>query len=212
MKNTPAMTWSRSPGCDQSGPVRWPDTTRPADRPGFTRPWTSGTLSEMNAFTITAATEADVPLLLTMIRELAEFEHLAHELEATEASLRAALFGERPVAGALLAWQDGQAVGYAVYYRTFSTFVGKAGIFLEDLYVRPDHRKHGVGRALLEKVAAVDLASGGGRFEWIALRWNENAFRFYRSLGAEVRDDWALLRMNPQQVRNLVSAKIKVTP
>jgi len=166
--------------------------------------------NEMNRFSINAATETDVPLLLALIRELAEFEHLAHEVAVTAASLREALFGERPVATALLAVVDGRAVGYAVYYRTFSTFVGRAGVFLEDLYVQPAYRKRGLGRALLEEVAAVDAAAGGGRFEWIALRWNENAFRFYRSLGAKVMEEWALLRMNGKEVSNLVSAKVKV--
>ena len=165
----------------------------------------------MNRFTISSAIETDVPTLLAMIRELAEFERLAHEVEITAASLREALFGERPVAGALLARVDGHVAGYAVYYRTFSTFVGRAGVFLDDLYVRPEYRKRGIGHALLERVAAVDTEVGGGRFEWIALRWNENAFRFYRSLGAKVMDDWALLRMNGHEISNLVSAKVKVT-
>ena len=148
----------------------------------------------MNRFTISSATESDVPALLAMIRELAEFECLAHEVEITATSLRV----------------DGHVAGYAVYYRTFSTFVGRAGVFLDDLYVRPEYRKRGIGRALLERVAAVDAEAGGGRFEWIALRWNENAFRFYRSLGAKVMDDWALLRMNGCEISNLVSAKVKV--
>jgi GNAT superfamily N-acetyltransferase len=164
----------------------------------------------MTRFTISSATETDVPIFLALIRELAEFEHLTHEVEITAPSLREALFGERPVAGALLARVDGQPAGYAVYYRTFSTFVGRAGVFLDDLYVRPEFRKRGIGRALLERVAAVDAKAGSGRFEWIALRWNENAFRFYRSLGAKVMDDWALLRMNGGEVSNLVSAKVKV--
>ncbi len=164
----------------------------------------------MIPFTINSATESDVPSLLTMIRELAEFEHLAHEVKITACSLREALFGEHPVAGALVALVDGHAVGYAVYYRTFSTFVGQSGVFLDDLYVRLEFRKRGLGRALLERVAHVDGEAGGGRFEWIALRWNENAFRFYRSIGAKVMDDWALLRMNGEQVRKLVNATVKV--
>jgi GNAT superfamily N-acetyltransferase len=165
----------------------------------------------MTPFTISSATESDVPILLAMIRELAEFEHLAHELEVTADSLRAALFGERPVAGALLSRVDGQVAGYAVYYHTFSTFVGRPGIFLDDIYVRPEFRKRGLGRALLEAVAKIGIELGGGRFEWIALRWNENAFRFYRSLGAKVMDEWALLRMNNREVRNLVTAKVQVS-
>lgn len=164
----------------------------------------------MTPFAINSATESDVPLLLAMIRELAVFEHLAHELGVTADSLREALFGDHPVATALLATVDGEAAGYAVYYRTFSTFVGRAGIFLDDIYVRPEFRKQGLGRALLEAVAEIGMDLGGGRFEWIALRWNENAFRFYRSLGATIMNEWALLRMNSREVKNLVSAKVKV--
>jgi GNAT superfamily N-acetyltransferase len=164
----------------------------------------------MTPFTINSASESDVPTLMAMIRELAEFERLAHKLEVTADSLRAALFGERPVAAALLARVDGFPAGYAVYYHTFSTFVGRPGIFLDDLYVRPEFRKRGLGRALLEAVAKIGIELGGGRFEWIALRWNENAFRFYRSLGAKVMDEWALLRMNSREVRKLISAKAKV--
>jgi GNAT superfamily N-acetyltransferase len=157
----------------------------------------------MTPFTINSATVTDVPILLAMIRELAEFERLTQELEVTADSLRAALFSERPVAAALLARVDGFPAGYAVYYHTFSTFVGRPGIFLDDIYVRPEFRKRGIGRALLEAVAKIGVEIGGGRFEWIALRWNENAFRFYRRLGAKVMDEWALLRMNSREVRNL---------
>lgn len=165
----------------------------------------------MILFTISSAVETDVPLLLAMIRELAEFEQLAHELEVTAGSLRDALFGEHPVAGALIARVNGDVAGYAVYYRTFSTFVGRAGIFLDDLFVRPRFRKLGIGRALLTRVAEIGGELGGGRFEWITLRWNENAFRFYRSIGASVMNEWAMLRMNSREVRNLLSAKVQVT-
>jgi GNAT superfamily N-acetyltransferase len=161
-------------------------------------------------FIIDSASEQDVPVLLAMIRELAEFEHLAHQLEVTASSLREALFGERPVAAALLARVEGAAAGYAVYYRTFSTFVGRSGIFLDDIYVRSEYRQRGLGRALLEAVAQIGADLGGGRFEWIALRWNENAFRFYRSLGAKVMEEWSLLRLSHDDVRSLVSAKMKV--
>jgi GNAT superfamily N-acetyltransferase len=139
----------------------------------------------MTPFTINSATESDVPILLAMIRELAEFERLAR--------------------------MDDFPAGYAVYYHTFSTFVGRPGIFLDDIYVRPEFRKRGIGRAMLEAVAKIGMDIGGGRFEWIALRWNENAFSFYRSLGAKVMDEWALLRMNSREVGNLVAAKVKVT-
>jgi GNAT superfamily N-acetyltransferase len=162
----------------------------------------------MNLFTINSASETDVPALLGMIHELAEFEQLTQTLEVAPDSLRLALFGERPVATALLARADGQPAGYAVYYFTFSTFAGKPGVFLEDLYVRPAFRRRGIGRALLHAVANI-CADFGGRFEWIALRWNEDALGFYRSLGAKVMDEWSLLRMNSCEVRHLVSAKVK---
>lgn len=163
----------------------------------------------MTPFTINSASEEDVPALLGMIRELAEFEHLADALEVTAESLCAALFGPRPVASVLLARVDGHVAGYAVFFTTFSTFVGRPGVFLDDLYVRPPFRRRGLGRALLKAVAAA-CAELGGRFEWITLRWNENAFRFYRSIGASVINDWALLRMNSREVRNLVNAKVQV--
>jgi hypothetical protein len=158
----------------------------------------------MNPFTINPATESDVPLLLSMIRELADFERLTRELEVTAESLHKALFGAPAAATALLARREGEAVGYAVYYQTFSTFVGRPGI-----YVRPPFRQHGIGRALLHQVAQVGEQLGGGRFEWITLRWNENAFRFYRSIGAEVMENWALLRMNGQPAGKSVYAAMK---
>ena len=163
----------------------------------------------MTSFTINSAVESDVPLLLAMIRELAEFERLTHELEVSATSLRAALFGEGSVAGALIAHADGDHAGYAIYYHTFSSFAGRIGTFLEDLYVRPKFRKSGIGRALLEAVARISIQRGGGRFEWTALRWNENALEFYKKIGAKVMDEWALLRVDGPQVRKLVPAKIK---
>jgi len=156
-------------------------------------------------FTICPAAEADVPILLSLIHELAEFERLAHEVKTSGALLHAALFGERPVATALLARAEEAVAGYAIYYRTFSTFVGRPGVFLEDIYVRPEFRQRGLGRALLEAVASHCLELGGGRLEWNALHWNENALRFYRGLGARVLDDWVLLRLNPGEVVQLVN-------
>jgi GNAT superfamily N-acetyltransferase len=164
----------------------------------------------MSSFTINPAGERDVLDLLGMIHELAEFEQLAHELEVTADSLREALFAKDPVGRALMARLKGEPAGYAVFYRTFSTFVGRPGIFLDDLYVRPAFRKLGIGRALLTRVAQIGAQAGGGRLEWITLRWNEHAFRFYQSVGASIMNQWALLRMSGSEVRNLISAKVKV--
>lgn len=161
----------------------------------------------MNRFTVNPATESDVPALLALIRELAEFERLAHEVVTTEALLHEALFGNRPVAGALIARTESDVAGYAIYYRTFSTFVGKPGVYLEDIYVRPQFRNGGLGRTMLEAVAKISIELGGGRLEWSALDWNENALRFYRRLGASVRDEWVLLRMNGSDVRKLVDGQ-----
>jgi GNAT superfamily N-acetyltransferase len=157
----------------------------------------------MNDVVITAATESDVPALLGMIRELAEFEHLAPEVEITTTSLRDALFAPNPVAAALVARIGGALAGYALYFRTFSTFVGRPGIFLDDVYVRPAYRTRGVGRALLQRVAQIGAESGCGRFEWIALRWNSSALRFYRNVGARQLDEWVMLRMTGEYMRRL---------
>ncbi|HUC84961.1 MAG TPA: GNAT family N-acetyltransferase [Candidatus Acidoferrales bacterium] len=165
----------------------------------------------MNPITVAPATESDVPAILEMIAELAEFERLAHEVRIDANLLRAALFGDRPVAAALLGRVEGAAAGYAIYYRTFSTFVGRPGVFLEDIYVRPRFRKRGLGRAMLEAVAQASLALGGGRLEWMALNWNENALNFYRGLGAQVMGDWLLLRMTGGEVGRFVKGtKINV--
>lgn len=155
-------------------------------------------------YEIAQADEADVPVLLAMIRELAEFERLDAELKVTHDSLQEAFFGKTPVAWALIARVGGTAAGYAVYYRTFSTFVGRPGIFLEDLYVRPTYRKQGLGRALLDEVARVGSFGNCGRYEWIALRWNENALRFYKGLGAQQLDDWVCMRMSGDPLHQLM--------
>ena len=152
---------------------------------------------------IAPATPAEVPALLELIHELARFEHLDHEVEATAASLTDALFGPRPAAGALLARVGGQPAGYAIYYSTFSSFVGRPGIWLEDVYVRPPFRKHGLGRRLIEAVARIGADSNCGRFEWTALHWNAPALDFYRRLGARVMKDWVLLRVSQADLRRL---------
>jgi GNAT superfamily N-acetyltransferase len=158
-------------------------------------------------FIITPVTPGDVPTLLDLIRELARFEKLEHEVEATPELFQRALFGPQPAAGALLARHNGEPAGYAIYYFTFSTFVGRAGIWLEDVYVRPPFRKHGLGRRLIEAVAQVGVERDCGRFEWMALDWNTGALEFYRGLDARVMDEWVLLRLNREQLQRLGAKK-----
>jgi GNAT superfamily N-acetyltransferase len=152
---------------------------------------------------IRPARAADVPVLLELFRELAAYEKLEHVLVADEQLLGEALFGEHPAAEALLAERDGEALGYAVYFSTFSTFLARAGIWLEDVYVRPEHRGGGLGRALVAAVAAVADDRRAERMEWSALTWNELALGFYRGLGAERMDDWVTLRLTGQHLRRL---------
>jgi GNAT superfamily N-acetyltransferase len=144
-----------------------------------------------------------VPLLLDLFRELAEYEHLEDELRASEALLSEALFGERPAAEALIAEQGGQAAGYALFYPTFSSFLAIQGVWLEDLFVRPSHRRGGVGKALLAAVAARTRERGGERLEWAALDWNELALGFYRGVGAQRMDQWITHRLIGEPLRRL---------
>jgi GNAT superfamily N-acetyltransferase len=155
--------------------------------------------------TIAPVTPAEIPMLLELIRELARFEKLEHEVVATAKSLHHSLFGPQPAAGALLARGDGEVAGYAVYYFTFSSFVGRAGIWLEDVYVRPPFRQRGLGRRLMESVARIGAERDCGRFEWTALNWNKRALEFYRSLGAQVMEEWVLLRVNAPELRRLAA-------
>ncbi|MDR3460676.1 MAG: GNAT family N-acetyltransferase [Verrucomicrobiae bacterium] len=150
--------------------------------------------------TLAPATPDEIPVLLDLIRELARFEKLEHEFTATAESLQAAFFGPQPAAEALLARVDGEPAGYAIYFSTFSSFTGRAGLWLDDLYVQPQFRKRGLGRRLIEAVAGLAAERGCARFEWIALDWNERALDFYRGLGAQTLDDWVLLRINPAEM------------
>ncbi len=142
-----------------------------------------------------AASPADAPLILSFIQELAAYERLAHEVRATEPALRAHLFGERPAAEVLLAEWQGQPAGFALFFTTFSTFLGKPGLWLEDLYVRPAMRGHGIGRALLAALARTAAARDCGRIDWAVLDWNEPAKGFYHGLGARVLEDWRTWRL-----------------
>jgi GNAT superfamily N-acetyltransferase len=123
-----------------------------------------------------------------------------------------ALFGPTPSASALVAFAEGKPVGYAIYFFTFSTFTGKPGVYLEDVYVRPAYRRQGVGQALMRSVAQAGVERDCGRYEWSALRWNENALRLYRELGARTLDEWVLLRMNEGQLRHMASGNSASTP
>jgi GNAT superfamily N-acetyltransferase len=147
------------------------------------------------AITIRPAVEADVAVILQFIRDLAKYEHLEHEVVATEGLLREALFGRRPYAEVALACLNGEPVGFALFFHNFSTFLGRPGIYLEDLYVRPEARGHGVGRRVLTWLAATAVSRGCGRLEWAVLDWNEPSIRFYRNLGAVPLDDWTTYRV-----------------
>jgi GNAT superfamily N-acetyltransferase len=160
--------------------------------------------------TVRPAHPEDVPLLLELFGELAEYEHLEHELKATEAQLREALFGERPAAEALIAERrspdgDPEALGYALFFPTFSSFLASTGVWLEDLFVRPNGRGEGVGKALLEAVAALVRERGGERLEWAALDWNELALGFYRRIGATTMNEWITHRLDGEALSDLAT-------
>ena len=157
---------------------------------------------------ITPAKPADVPGLLEMIRELANFERL--EVVATTTSLHDSLFGPKPVVSALVAHAGDELAGYALYFFTFSSFLGRAGIWLEDLYVRPRFRHQGIGRGLIEAVAQVGAERNCGRFEWSALDWNQNALEFYKKLGAQALDDWVILRLDAAGLKRLAGKNAPV--
>ena len=152
---------------------------------------------------VRAARPQDVPRLLELFGALADYEHLRDELRATDEQLRDALFGERPAAEALIAERAGEAVGYALFFPTFSTFLARSGIWLEDLFVLPEQRGAGVGRALLAAVAA--RVGEGARLEWAALDWNELALGFYRGIGARTMDGWTSLRLDGEALASLAA-------
>jgi GNAT superfamily N-acetyltransferase len=146
-------------------------------------------------FTLRGAEPRDLPAIVGLIGELAEFENLAHLMRATPDALHPHLFGERPLAEALVAEVDGRVVAFALFFTNFSTFLARPGLYLEDLYVQPAQRSRGIGRALLARLAGLARERGCGRFEWSVLDWNENAIRFYESAGATVMPDWRICRV-----------------
>jgi GNAT superfamily N-acetyltransferase len=155
--------------------------------------------------TIRPATADDVPAMMALIRELAAYERLAHEVMATEESLADALFGQRPAAEALIAELDGRSVGYAIFFTSFSTFVGRSGIYLEDIYVQPPARGRGVGKQLLARVAQLAVERNCGRLEWAVLDWNEPSIKFYQALGARALSDWTVYRLTGAELQSLAT-------
>jgi GNAT superfamily N-acetyltransferase len=158
---------------------------------------------DMSETTIRSAAREDVPLILEFIRELAEYEKLSDEVVATEAGLAETLFGERPYAEALIAEAEGKAAGFALFFHNYSTFLGKPGIYLEDVFVRPEFRGRGVGRAFFRRLARIALERDCGRLEFWVLDWNQPAIRFYRKLGAEPMAEWTVQRITGEALRRL---------
>ncbi len=156
--------------------------------------------------TIRYATEQDVPAILGFIRALAKYEHLEHEVIASEAALRQTLFGPRPYAEVVFACVDDVPQGFALFFHNYSTFLAKPGIYLEDLFVHPDARGHGLGKRLLTWLAQTAVERNCGRLEWAVLDWNEPSIGFYRSLGAELKSEWQIFRLTGAALTNLAGS------
>jgi GNAT superfamily N-acetyltransferase len=148
----------------------------------------------------------DIALILSLLRELADYEKLLHEFEATEQMIASALFGEHPKLFCEIARWNGEGVGFAVWFNNFSTFSGRTGIYLEDLFVRPAHRGKGIGKALLAHLAKECVANGWSRLQWSVLDWNAPSIAFYKSLGAELMDEWTVCRVNGPALTALAKA------
>lgn len=154
---------------------------------------------------ILPATEADVPTVLKLIRELAEYEKLLHEVVATEKLVHDALFSSKPVVECQVAWVGPTAVGFALYFYNFSTFLGRPGLYLEDLYIRPEHRGQGIGETLLKYLAQLAVKRGCGRMEWAVLDWNKRAIEFYERVGAVGITEWKVYRLTGDALRRFGS-------
>ncbi len=157
-------------------------------------------------FNIRPARVEDVPIILELIRDLATYERAPDEVVATKEQLVDVLFGERPVAEVLLAFEAETAVGFAVYFYNFSTWLGRPGLYLEDLFVNPEKRGKGYGRALLVALAKIARDRGCGRMEWAVLDWNEPAIKFYRALGAQPMHEWTVFRLTSEEIAKLADA------
>jgi GNAT superfamily N-acetyltransferase len=154
---------------------------------------------------IRPATRADAATIASLVRELADYEKLLHEARATPEDFLRELDAPHPVIHVLIAEWNGEPAGFALYFYNFSTFVGRTGIYLEDLFVRPAHRQHGIGRALLRALARIARDRGCGRMEWAVLDWNEPALRFYRSLDARPMKEWIVHRLTPPEIERLAA-------
>lgn len=152
---------------------------------------------------IERATEDDVPLIFRLIQGLAVYEKLAHEVTATEEGLRETLFGARPAADVIIAYAGDTPAGFALFFPNYSTFLGKPGLYLEDLFVLPEWRGHGLGLALMKRLAAIAVERGCGRFEWSVLDWNKPAIGFYEGLGARLMDGWSIVRVDGEALTKL---------
>jgi GNAT superfamily N-acetyltransferase len=158
-------------------------------------------------FEIRAAVVEDVPVILELIRELATYERAPSEVTATEEQLVEVLFGKRPAAEVLLAFEGKSPVGFAVFFHNFSTWLGRPGLYLEDLFVKPEKRGKGYGRALLVDLAKIARDRGCGRMEWAVLNWNEPAIKFYRALGAKPLDEWTVFRLTRDGIAELATSE-----
>jgi GNAT superfamily N-acetyltransferase len=154
------------------------------------------------AFEIRAAVETDVKLILRFIAELGEYEKLGHQVVATEERLRNTLFRQK-MAEVIIGEYEGEPVGFALFFHNYSTFLGQAGIFLEDLYIKPEMRGKGFGKAMLKHLAALAVERDCGRLEWVCLDWNEPSICFYKGLGAEAMDDWTTYRVTGERLREM---------
>jgi GNAT superfamily N-acetyltransferase len=155
------------------------------------------------AFEIREARESDIPVILQFIRDLAEYEKLAHLVTATGERLRATLFGSAPFAEVLIAEEDGKPAGFALFFHNYSTFLAQPGIYLEDLFVKPEYRGRGYGKALLARLARIAHDRNCSRVDWVVLDWNEPSIVFYKSLGAERMDDWHTFRLTGEALEKL---------
>jgi GNAT superfamily N-acetyltransferase len=158
------------------------------------------------AFEIREAAESDVPLILQFIHDLAEYEKLAHLVVATEEQLRSTLFGPVRMAEVLIASEDGAPAGFALFFHNYSTFLGQPGIYLEDLFVKPEFRGRGYGKALLVRLAQIARDRNCGRVEWAVLNWNEPAIAFYKSLGARPMNEWTVFRLMGEELEKMGKA------